>query len=131
MRSDCSPKAKAWTWCSTPWGASCSNRRCARFARGGRQVAITSFGDRKVTFDLIDFYRNRSRLLGVNTMALSGPDTAEILEELRPGFDQGHLDPPEITAWPLEQAVEAYGQLPERVPGQARTHPVGLGGAPP
>jgi len=75
---------------------------------GGRQVAITSFGDRKVTFDLIDFYRNRSRLLGVNTMALSGPDTAEILEALRPGFDQGHLDPAEITTWPLEQAVKAY-----------------------
>ena len=75
---------------------------------GGRQVAITSFGDRKVSFDLIDFYRNRSRLLGVNTMALSGPETAEILEELRPGFDEGHLDPPEITTWPLEQAVEAY-----------------------
>lgn len=75
---------------------------------GGRQIAITSFGERKVSFDLIDFYRNRSRLLGVNTMALSGPETAEILEELRPGFDEGRLVPPEITTWPLEQAVEAY-----------------------
>jgi NADPH:quinone reductase-like Zn-dependent oxidoreductase len=75
---------------------------------GGRQVAITSFGERKVSFDLIDFYRNRSRLLGVNTMALSGPETAEILEELRPGFDGGRLAPPDLTTWPLEQAVEAY-----------------------
>ena len=75
---------------------------------GGRQVAITSFGERTVSFDLIDFYRNRSQLLGVNTMALNGPETAEILAELRPGFDGGHLAPPDITTWPLERAVEAY-----------------------
>lgn len=75
---------------------------------GGRQIAITSFGERRVSFDLIDFYRNRSRLLGVNTMALSGLETAEILEELRAGFDEGHLVPPEIRTWPLDAAVEAY-----------------------
>jgi len=75
---------------------------------GGRQVAITSFGDRRVSFDLIDFYRNRSRLLGVNTMALSGLETAGILEDLRSGFEGGHLVPPEIVTWPLDQAVQAY-----------------------
>ncbi len=75
---------------------------------GGRQIAITSFADRRVSFDLIDFYRNRSRLLGVNTMALSGPDTAEILEELRPGFEEGRLLPAEVTTWPLEDAIRAY-----------------------
>ncbi len=75
---------------------------------GGRQIAITSFEERRVCFDLIDFYRNRSRLLGVNTMALDGPETAEMLEELRPGFDKGLLVPPETTTWPLAQAVEAY-----------------------
>jgi NADPH:quinone reductase len=86
---------------------------------GGRQVAITSFADRRVSFDLIDFYRNRSRLLGVNTMALSGPETAEILEELRPGFDEGHLQPAEVTTWPLAQAVAAYEATMSK--GGART----------
>ncbi len=75
---------------------------------GGRQVAITSSMDRRVSFDLIDFYRNRSRLLGVNTMALTGPETARMLDELRRGFEDGHLHPPDVSTWPLERAVEAY-----------------------
>jgi NADPH:quinone reductase-like Zn-dependent oxidoreductase len=74
----------------------------------GRQIAITSPGERRVSFDLIDFYRNRSRLLGVNTMALGGVETAEILDELRHGFEGGYLTAPEVTPWPLERAVEAY-----------------------
>ena len=80
--------------------------RCLR--PEGRQVAITSSIERRVSFDLIDFYRNRSRLLGVNTMTLTGAGTAQILNELRGGFEAGHLRPPEVRTWPLESAVEAY-----------------------
>ena len=80
--------------------------RCLR--PEGRQVAITSSIERRVSFDLIDFYRNRSRLLGVNTMALTGTATAQILDELRGGFEAGALRPPELQIWPLERAVEAY-----------------------
>jgi NADPH:quinone reductase len=75
---------------------------------GGRQIAITSSLERRVSFDLIDFYRNRSRLLGVNTMALTGIETAEMLDDLRVGFEAGHLRPPELSPWPLDRAVEAY-----------------------
>jgi NADPH:quinone reductase len=75
---------------------------------GGRQIAITSPKERRVSFDLIDFYRNRSRLLGVNTMALGGVETAGILDDLREGFAGGRLTPPEVTIWPLEHAHEAY-----------------------
>lgn len=85
---------------------------------GGRQIAITSSMDRRVSFDLIDFYRNRSRLLGVNTMVLTGSETAEILDELRHGFDNGHLLPPEVSTWPFERAVEAYEAVAR---GGART----------
>jgi NADPH:quinone reductase len=74
----------------------------------GRQVAITSSLERRVSFDLVDFYRNRSRLLGVNTMALTGTATADMLNELRQGFEDGYLRPPEIVTRPLERAVEAY-----------------------
>jgi NADPH:quinone reductase len=80
--------------------------RCLR--PEGRQVAITSSIERRVSFDLIDFYRNRSRLLGVNTMTLTGAGTAEMLNALRGGFESGHLCPPELQTWPLERAVEAY-----------------------
>ncbi len=83
--------------------------RCLR--PEGRQVAITSSLERRVSFDLIDFYRNRSRLLGVNTMTLSGPGTAAMLDALRDGFDDGHLRPPELATWPFERAVEAYAAV--------------------
>ena len=75
---------------------------------GGRQVVIASSKERRVSFDLIDFYRNRCHLLGVNTMALGGVETAAILEELRSGFDEGRLTPPELTLWPFDRAIEAY-----------------------
>jgi NADPH2:quinone reductase len=74
----------------------------------GRQVAITSSLQRRVSFDLIDFYRNRSRLLGVNTMALTGTETADMLNRLRDGFDDGYLRPPGVATWPLQRAIEAY-----------------------
>ena len=47
--------------------------------RGGRQIAITSGKDRRVSFDLIDFYHNELHLMGVDTMKFSGKEIAEIL----------------------------------------------------
>jgi NADPH2:quinone reductase len=77
-------------------------------APGGRHVAITSPVEQRVSFNLKDFYRNWSRLLGVNTMSLDGLETAGILEQLRAGFDGGFLTPPELAIWPFDKAVEAY-----------------------
>lgn len=74
----------------------------------GRQAAITSVGNRRVEFDLIDFYHRRLQLTGVDSMKLTGPEIALILDQLRPGFDEGFLQPPDLKAWPLDQAVEAY-----------------------
>lgn len=76
--------------------------------RGGRQVAITSVGQRRVEFDLIDFYHELRRLIGVDTMQLKAADIARIMNELCGGFDEGHLKPSPITTWPLSRAVEAY-----------------------
>jgi NADPH:quinone reductase-like Zn-dependent oxidoreductase len=75
---------------------------------GGRQIAITSTNERQVTFDLVDFYHNESRLFGVNTVKLTGPQIAEIMNQLRAGFENGYLEAPTVTTWPLERAVEAY-----------------------
>jgi NADPH2:quinone reductase len=75
---------------------------------GGRQVAITSVGNRRVEFDLMDFYHNQSRLLGVDTLKLTGRDIAAIMSELRAGFEGGQLRAAPVTAWPLDQAVLAY-----------------------
>ena len=74
----------------------------------GRQIAITSTKDRQVTFDLVDFYQNESRLIGLDTRKLTGPEIADIMNGLCAGFENGNLQAPEVTAWPLERAVEAY-----------------------
>jgi NADPH:quinone reductase-like Zn-dependent oxidoreductase len=76
--------------------------------RGGRQVVITSVGTRRVELDLIDFYHEQRRLIGVDTMQLTGAGLARIMHALRDGFDDGHLRPSATTTWPFSRAVEAY-----------------------
>ena len=78
---------------------------------GGRQVAITSLGDGRVTFNLRDFYHKRLRLIGVDSFGLTGPQIATTMDSLRPGFEGGHLRPPQVRTWSLEQAVDAYAAV--------------------
>ena len=75
---------------------------------GGRQVAITSIGSGRVEFNLVDFYHNLLRLIGVDTLKLTGPAIAKIMDELRAGFDGGHLRPSPVRRWSLDQAIDAY-----------------------
>jgi NADPH2:quinone reductase len=79
--------------------------------RGGRQVAIASGKDRRVSFDLVDFYHNVATLIGVDTMGLTGKEIAALMKELRAGFDEGFLQAPEVTTSPLEKAVEIYEKV--------------------
>ncbi len=78
---------------------------------GGRQVAITSTGERRVSFDLVDFYHNELRLIGVDTMKLTAADVGSIATELRAGFESGALRVPPIKSIPFDQAIEAYNEL--------------------
>jgi NADPH:quinone reductase len=75
---------------------------------GGRQVAITSVGNGRVEFSLIDFYHNLQRLIGVDTVKLSGPAIAKIMDKLRAGFEEGYLRTSPVQSWALEQAIDAY-----------------------
>ncbi len=79
-----------------------------RLRRGGRQVDITSSGDRRVSFDLIDFYHQELTLHGVDSLKWDLAPTAEILDQLKPGFDSGALAAPVIRSYSLAQAKEAY-----------------------
>jgi NADPH:quinone reductase-like Zn-dependent oxidoreductase len=88
--------------------------------RGGRQVAISSAGDPRVSFSLVEFYHNSSRLLGVDSYGLTSQHVAEIEGELRRGFETGALTPP-IEVVPFEKAVDAYSRVAAR---QARTRQV-------
>jgi len=78
---------------------------------GGRQVAISSKADPRVTFNLVDFYHNSSRLLGVDSYGLTSREIAEIESELQPGFESGVLRPPAIEIVPFEKAVDAYSRM--------------------
>ena len=85
---------------------------------GGRHVAIASAGAPRVTFNLIDFYHNLSRLIGVDSYGLTPGQVAAIEDELRPGFESGALKPLPIDVVPFEKAVDAYRRV---AAGQAGT----------
>jgi NADPH:quinone reductase len=88
---------------------------------GGRHVAISSRGDPRVSFNLVDFYHNFSRLLGVDSYGLTPQQVGEIAGKLLPGFETGILKPPEIEIVPFEKAVDAYSRM---AAGQTKTKQV-------
>jgi len=59
----------------------------------GRQVTIAS-GMQRVGFNLTDFYHNESRLVGVDSLKRSFAESAQILRDLVPAFEDGELPPP-------------------------------------
>jgi NADPH:quinone reductase len=81
---------------------------------GGRQVVITSAGNGRVEFSLVDFYHNQQRLVGVDTMKLSGPAIANIMDELRRGFEDGYLRTAPVERWSLDHAIDAYTAVEKR-----------------
>jgi NADPH:quinone reductase len=80
----------------------------------GRQLNITSVGDRRVCFDLLDFYHHRLGLFGVDSRAYDTEACAAILERLTPGFESAALKPiPIAKRFSLNEAVLAYTQVNE------------------
>jgi hypothetical protein len=63
-------------------------------AHRGRQVEITSAIDRRFSFDLLDFYHNESRLLGVDTRKRDATASAAVLERSRHFSRAGPSKPP-------------------------------------
>ena len=86
----------------------------------GRQVNITSVGNRRVSFDLIDFYHRRLTLLGVDTVALTVTDGASLLSSLTPLFEAGVLKPAAIAKrGSLDEARQLYSYVAAGRPGKA------------
>ncbi|HMD06571.1 MAG TPA: zinc-binding alcohol dehydrogenase family protein, partial [Candidatus Acidoferrum sp.] len=90
-------------------------------AFGGRQVVIASAGNLRVSFNLVDFYHNFSRLFGVDSYGLTPQQIAEIARELYAGFETGALRPPPVEIVPFEKAVDAYHRM---AAGQAKAKQV-------
>jgi NADPH2:quinone reductase len=77
--------------------------------RRGRVIEISATGKRRVDFDLIDFYHNETRLLGVDSAKLGVAESARLMTALVEGFESGALQPPAIAQqFGLEHAREAY-----------------------
>jgi len=78
-------------------------------AHRGRVVVISPGKERRVSFDILDFYRNERQLFGVDSLKRDLTAAAETLRELTAAFDAGALLPPRLgEVLPLEQAQEAY-----------------------
>jgi NADPH:quinone reductase len=83
--------------------------QCLKSLRiGGRQIAMASAGERRVSFDLIDFYHNLTSLIGVDSLKLTGHEIVTIMDALKPGFESGALKPFPTRGWEVANAVAAY-----------------------
>jgi NADPH:quinone reductase len=78
---------------------------------GGRKIAITAQGNGRVEFSLVDFYHNMSRLIGVDTVKLTGPEIADIMQQLKAGFEGGYLRTGEILERSFAEAIQSYEDL--------------------
>jgi len=83
----------------------------ASLALRGRQVAISSSPDPVVSFNLVNFYHNESRLLGFDSVKLSMEESAAILRLITPGIESGAFPPPEVEIFPLEEGVRIYREI--------------------
>jgi NADPH:quinone reductase-like Zn-dependent oxidoreductase len=93
-------------------------------AHRGRQVEITSPSERRITFDLVDFYHNESELLGVDTLKRDLTASGRILEKLLPGFDASAYLPPVVSiTMPLAQAQQAYERVEQGERGRVVLKP--------
>jgi NADPH:quinone reductase len=79
----------------------------------GRQIAISSSPEPRVNFNLVDFYHNESRLLGVDSPKLSFEETAEILRQLTSGFETGIFPPPLVETFSLAEGPRLYREVAE------------------
>ena len=83
----------------------------AALAWRGRQVSISSSPDPRVSFNLVDFYHNESRLFGLDSLKLSFDETAEILRQLTPGIEAGKFPPPQVETFPLDDGPRLYKDI--------------------
>jgi NADPH:quinone reductase-like Zn-dependent oxidoreductase len=75
----------------------------------GRVVVISPGKERRVSFDILAFYRHELQLFGVDSLKRDLVDASGTLRELAAGFDAGALLAPHVAkVLPLEQAREAY-----------------------
>ncbi len=85
----------------------------------GRVVVINAVAHRKVEIDLIDLYRNETRILGCNTLNLDVAESGLRLNRLTPYFESGQFRPlPVANRYGLDNGMDAYLAVEEHVRGR-------------
>jgi NADPH2:quinone reductase len=80
---------------------------------GATQILIATL-DRAIAFDILAFYRGQHTFVGIDTLAMDATRCAAILDALRPGFEEGTLQPFTIrddNVFTLPDALQAYKQV--------------------
>ncbi|MDT5127707.1 MAG: NADPH:quinone reductase, partial [Mycobacterium sp.] len=96
----------------------------AALAPRGRLVVISAVGTRVVPIDLVDFYRNESRMLGVSSGALGVVESGRLLAELMPYFESGAFRPLPISrSYGLDESQDAYQAVAGGTHGRIVIHP--------
>ena len=81
----------------------------ASLGRRGRLVAISAVGTQTVEIDLVDLYRNETRIFGCNSGNYDMVESGERLQRLAPFFDSGEFRAmPHIDRYSLEDGEDAY-----------------------
>lgn len=79
-------------------------------AQHGRIPVITAPRDGKADFNLRNLYRHELTVFGLDTRPMDVTACANILAEIRPGFESGQFKSRRPKPMPLAQAPEAYEQ---------------------
>jgi NADPH:quinone reductase len=96
----------------------------AALARRGRLVVISVVGSRAVEIDLLDLYRNETRILGIDSTKLTVVDSAQRLQQMAPYFESGEFRPLPIAAtYPLDDAASAYQAVADHIAGRVVIRP--------
>jgi NADPH:quinone reductase len=96
----------------------------AALARRGRLVVISVVGSRAVEIDLLDLYRNETRILGIDSTKLTVVDAAQRLQQMAPYFESGEFRPlPIAGTYPLDDAASAYQAVADHIAGRVVIRP--------
>ena len=91
----------------------------ASLTRKGRLVVISAIGTQTVDIDLVDLYRNETRIYGCNSGNYDVIEADERLRRLAPYFDSGQFRPlPIARRYSLEDGMEAYRAVENHVRGR-------------
>jgi NADPH:quinone reductase-like Zn-dependent oxidoreductase len=86
----------------------------AVMAKGATQIFIIATKGQTVPFDVFKFYRGMHNFVGIDTLALDCVRSCELLDALRPGFEDGSLKPFPVApedVLPLTQAMQGFRRV--------------------